>query len=221
MTVPGAVSEAVAASATAAPRRSAPAAGAVSEPIGRVRSIVIRTSSAVCLPALSVARTRRRRGPSDGIAHEAWYGAPVSTPSSTHESETQAGESSAHWSKRTLAMPLPASVAVARHGGRVGGREVDRVGRDDRERRGGVVDRDRDRRRRERVAGVVGGHDAEVVVAVDLGGRVPARRLARPGADARRRALEDHGGDAGAAGVGGVAREHDASRRRRRRSPAP
>ncbi len=37
----------------------------------------------------------------------------MSTPSSTHESETHAGESSAHWSKRTLAMPLPSSVAVA------------------------------------------------------------------------------------------------------------
>ena len=37
----------------------------------------------------------------------------MSTPRSTHESETQVGESSAHWSKRTLAMPLPASPAVA------------------------------------------------------------------------------------------------------------
>ena len=37
----------------------------------------------------------------------------MSTPSSTHESETQAAESSAHWSKRILAMPLPSSVAVA------------------------------------------------------------------------------------------------------------
>ena len=72
LTAPGAVSEAVAASATAAPRRFAPAAGAVSEPLGRTRSIVIRTSSVFCLPALSVARTRRRRGPSDGIGHEAW-----------------------------------------------------------------------------------------------------------------------------------------------------
>ena len=72
LTLPGAVSEAVAASATAAPRRSAPEAGAVTEPVGRMRSIVIRTSSVVCLPALSVARTRSRRGPSDGIGHDAW-----------------------------------------------------------------------------------------------------------------------------------------------------
>ena len=96
LTAPGAVSEAVAASAAAAPRRFAPASGAVSEPIGRIRSIVIRTSSVFCLPALSVARTRSRRGPSEGIGHEAWYGVPVSTPSSTHESESHAGESSAH-----------------------------------------------------------------------------------------------------------------------------
>ena len=113
LTEPGAVSEAFAASATAAPRRFAPPAGAVSEPLGRVRSIVIRTSSVFSLPALSVARTRRRRGPSDGIGQDAWYGAPVSRPSSTQESETHVGESSAHWSKRTLAMPLPPSVAVA------------------------------------------------------------------------------------------------------------
>ena len=36
LTVPGAVSEAVAVRPTVAPRRSAPAAGAVSEPAGRV-----------------------------------------------------------------------------------------------------------------------------------------------------------------------------------------
>ena len=113
LTVPGAVSDAVAASATAAPRRFAAATGAVSEPLGRIRSMVIRTSSVFCLPALSVARTRRRRGPSDGIGQDAWYGAPVSRPSRTHESETHAGESSAHWSKRTFAIPLPSSVAVA------------------------------------------------------------------------------------------------------------
>ena len=37
----------------------------------------------------------------------------MSIPSSTHESAVQAGESSAHWSKRTFAIPLPASLAVA------------------------------------------------------------------------------------------------------------
>ena len=109
-------------------------------------------------------------------------------------------------------MPLPASPAVAEHGGRVGGREVDR----DWARRRTATEPVLSTvtvivGRRERVAGVVGGHDAEVVVAVGLGGRVPARRLARPGADACRRALEHHGRDAGAAGVGRVAREHDRS----------
>ena len=71
LTLPGAVSEAVAASETAAPRRFAPPAGAVSAPDGRIRSIVTRTSSVFCLPALSVARTRSRRGPSDGIGQDA------------------------------------------------------------------------------------------------------------------------------------------------------
>ncbi len=70
LTAPGLVSDAVAASATPAPRRFVPPAGAVNEPLGRVRSIVIRTSSVFCLPALSVARTRSRRGPSDGIGHD-------------------------------------------------------------------------------------------------------------------------------------------------------
>src|SRR5918993_5798877 len=113
LTAPGAVSDAAAASATLAPRRFAPAAGAVSEPLGLIRSIVTGTSSVFCLPAWSVARTRSSRAPSDGIGHDAWYGVPVSTPSSTHESERHVAESSAHWSKRTFATPLPSSVATA------------------------------------------------------------------------------------------------------------
>ena len=74
LTVPGAVSEAIALSATLVPRRFAPAAGTVTEPVGRVRSTVVRTSSVVWRPALSVARTRRSRVPSAGIAQETPYG---------------------------------------------------------------------------------------------------------------------------------------------------
>jgi hypothetical protein len=44
LTAPGAASEAVAVRATEAPRRFAAATGAVSEPLGRVRSTVVRTS---------------------------------------------------------------------------------------------------------------------------------------------------------------------------------
>src|SRR6185503_20670529 len=67
----------------------------------------------------------------------------------------------------------------------------------------------RDRGRRDGVAGKVGGDDAEVVLAVGLQVRVPARGLVRPGACAGGRALELDGVDARTAGVGGVAREYD------------
>ena len=101
---------------------------------------------------------------------------------------------------------------------RIGGvaRQADRaadvgaVGRSgDRAGRVGVVDAHGDRRGGVGVAGVVGGEDAEVVLAVGLQGRVPARGLVRPGAGADRRALEGDGVDAGAAGVGGVAGQRD------------
>ncbi len=47
LTDPGAVSEAIALSATLVPLRFAPATGTVTEPVGRVRSTVVRTSSVV------------------------------------------------------------------------------------------------------------------------------------------------------------------------------
>ena len=113
LTVPGAVSDAVAASPTFAPLRSAPEAGAVSEPAGRVRSTVTRTSSAVCRPAPSSARTRIRRVPSEGIGQDTPYGAVVSMPSGVHVSEVQVGEVSLHCSKLRKAIPVPVSEAVA------------------------------------------------------------------------------------------------------------
>ena len=63
------------------------------------------------------------------------------------------------------------------------------------------------------------GDDAEVVLAVCLQGRVPARGLVRPGARADRRALELNRRDARAAGVGGVARQADRARARWRCRP--
>ena len=48
----------------------------------------------------------------------------------------------------------------------------------------------------EDVAGVVGRDDADVVLAVGLQRRVPARGLVRPGAETGRGALELDGGDA-------------------------
>ena len=47
LTDPGAVSEAMALRATLVPLRFAPATGTVTEPVGRVRSTVVRTSSVV------------------------------------------------------------------------------------------------------------------------------------------------------------------------------
>jgi hypothetical protein len=113
LTVPGAVSEAVAARATELPRRSAPAAGAVSVPLGRVRSTVASTSSVAWRPAPSVARTRISRAPSDGIGHATPYGAVVSSPRGVHVSEVQVAEVSLHCSKLTEAIPVPVSSAIA------------------------------------------------------------------------------------------------------------
>ena len=90
---------------------------------------------------------------------------------------------------------------------RAGGRRGDRAGRC------GVVDADGDRGGGEAAAGVVGGHDAEVVEAVGDEGGVPDGGLVRPAAGAGRGALELHGGDAGAA-VSGVAGEADVVPRR-------
>ena len=104
-------------SATAAPRRFAPAAGTVTEPVGRVRSTVVGTRTAVWRPALSVARTRRSRVPSAGMTQETVYGGVVSTPSDVHVSAAQESSfATVHCSKLTLAMPLPTSVAVATSG---------------------------------------------------------------------------------------------------------
>ncbi len=62
-----------------------PSAGAVSEPVGLVRSIVMSTRSEPVMPASSVATARRARLPSASIVHRAEYGALASTPSETHE----------------------------------------------------------------------------------------------------------------------------------------
>ena len=70
---------------TEAPVTKAASAGAVSEPVGPVRSTVTFTTSAPVLPPPSVATARSARLPSGSIAHEAEYGALVSTPRETHE----------------------------------------------------------------------------------------------------------------------------------------
>ena len=102
-----------------------------------------------------------------------------------------------------------ARAAVARRRGeRDGAGEIgSRVAH--RRRRRCVVDADGDRRRGEGVAGVVGRQDAEVVLAVGLRRRVPARGLVRPGARADRRALELDGRDSRSTRIGGVARQAD------------
>ena len=109
--------------------------------------------------------------------------------------------------------------------GRVAGQgdgvaDVGGVGRSgDRAGRVRVVDADGDRRGGEGVAGVVGGDDAEVVLAVGLCRGVPARGLVRPGARADRRALELDGRDARATGVGGAARQRRSCCGRWQRQP--
>ena len=83
------------------------------------------------------------------------------------------------------------------HDGAANVRCVGRAG--DRAGRVGVVDEHCDRRRGGGVAGLVGGEDAEVVLAVGLQGGVPAGGLVCPGACAGGGALEGDGVDAGAA----------------------
>ena len=192
------------------PTTKAPSAGAVSEPVGSVRSMVTLTTSAPVFPAPSVTMARRARLPSGSMGHEAEYGADASTPRETQVPLEQAVVASEQWKNSNLI-----DVAVrARRGGRerVGGAAVHVAGRrDDRDARGGVVHRDRARGRREGVPGLVGRDHAEFVVAVGEGGGVPAGGVGgarvgsdrRPGATACGPALELGVVDA-RAGVGGV-----------------
>jgi hypothetical protein len=69
---------------TALPVTKAVSAGAVSAPVGFVRSTVTFTTSAPVLPPASVATARSARLPSGSIAQEAEYGALASTPRETH-----------------------------------------------------------------------------------------------------------------------------------------
>jgi len=111
LTEPGAVSLALAVSATVR-RRSAAAAGAVIVPAGRVRSIVTTDVCDVERPAASVAVALTTRSPSVGTGQETEYGEVVSTPSETQPAE-QVEPAARHCSKSTEATPVPASVAVA------------------------------------------------------------------------------------------------------------
>src|SRR5205814_1894117 len=96
------------------------------------------------------------------------------------------------------------------HGEGIGRRAADvRAGREDRDRRRGVVDDDAgDRLGDGAVAGAVGDGDAQVVGAVGDGGGVPRGRRLRPALGARARDLVRARGDAGARVVGG-GRERD------------
>ena len=206
---------------TLAPRRSAPGGGGGQragragpvdrdqDELGRLLAGVVGRADAQqarCRRTGSATRRRRARS--------------VSTPSERPRVGDAGRGVSVHCSKRTVAMPVPVSVAVAVI---VAGSAVARLtgfGAET-ESVGSVLSTVTViSGRREGVAGVVGRDDAEVVVAVGLSGRVPARGLVRPGARAGRGALEDDGRDAGAARRPSRSRARSCRRRRRRR-PAP
>ena len=151
--------------ATAAPVTKAASAGAVSEPVGLVRSTVTLTTSAPVLPAPSVATARRARLPSGSIAQEAEYGAVVSTPSEIQEPDEQPALAFEQRKSSTSSTSPSGVEAVTVNG--IGSRGVDEAGgRGDRDARGVVVDGDGAGGGGEGVAGLVGGEDAEVEVAV-------------------------------------------------------
>ena len=127
----------------------------MTEPVGSVLSTrIVIVAEVKALPALSVVGTRRSYWPSATVVVSqlaAWF---VQVPA-------PAGE---RWNW-TVATPESGVGGVA--GERDGVAEVGRGGRrGDGAGREGVVDADGDRGRGEDVAGVVGGHDAEVVQAV-------------------------------------------------------
>ena len=183
---------------TTVPRMSAAAAGFVTEPVGFVLSTrTVIVAEVKELPALSVVTTRRSYWPS--ACRVVFQLGGLVRPGAGAGGGALEGDG----------VDAGAAVGgVARQRDRVA--DAGRVGgRRDRPGRVRVVDAHRDRRRGEGVAGVVGGDDAEVVLAVGLQGGVPARGLVRPGARADRRALELDGRDARATGIGRVARQAD------------
>ena len=203
-TPPGAGSLADAATGAVA-RRFAAATGAVSAVVGAVRSIVTGTVWYVCAPGIvdgghgEQPDAVRRDRPGDGVGEGRVdrQGRPVGDPAG--------GARAVALLERDV---VDAGARVGRGRAdrlRIRGGDVDRRVDVDREARGGVVDHDRAERRDEDVAGHVAGRDAEVVVAVAEGRRIPRDRVRRgrvgdadrrPGAGRRGRDLEERVQDA-------------------------